>query len=135
MFEGSIVPTKAIATSGVMAIPPNSPIRRGLKVMAKSEQVNTYLDASPEDFSETVQGLLRQERAAYEVLKAAKAAVLVAIRAECPVGEGLEIKYTAYTRWGQWQIVVGETAQPKAAKPRATLADYLAERGSQGRAS
>lgn len=106
--------------------------------MAKAQRVETnneYLDAKPEDFSATVQAALGEERAAYEVLKAAKAKVLAAVRGEMPVAEGREVKHTAYTRWGQWQVVVGDKVVPKAASngARQSLADYLAQQAEAGR--
>ena len=105
--------------------------------MAKvaSETNNKWLDVKPTDFSERVQSLLAQERAAYEVLKAAKAAVLAQVKAETPMPAGMEIKGTVYTRWGQWQIVVGEIAAPKpVSQQRGTLADFIAAQSAAGRA-
>ncbi len=102
---------------------------------AKVETNNEYLDASVEDFSANVARLIEDERAAYEILKAAKAKVVEAVRAEMPVAEGREVKTTAYTRWGQWQIVLGDKVVAKAASgARRSLADYLAAQGSNGHA-
>lgn len=100
----------------------------------KIETNNEYLDARPEDFSVEVQSLLREERAAYDVLKAAKAKVLEAIREEMTTPAGREIKRTAYTQWGQWQIVVGDKVAAKAkAGARQSLAEYMAAQGASGR--
>lgn len=106
--------------------------------MAKAQRVETnneYLDAKAEDFSATVQAALGEERAAYEVLQAAKAKVLQAVVAEMPMPAGREVKRTAYTRWGQWQVVVGDKVAPKAASngTRQSLADYLAQQAEAGR--
>ena len=101
---------------------------------AKVDTSNEYLDARAEDFSSLVQQLLADERAAYEILKAAKAAVLEAVKAEMFVPEGREVKRTAYTGWGQWQIVVGDKVAPQAKEGgRKTLAEYMAEQASAGR--
>lgn len=103
--------------------------------MAKAQETNNqYLDAAPTDFSERVQALLATEREAYEILKEAKKAVLCAVKAEMQVPAGREVKHTAYTRWGQWQIVVGDKVAPVAkAGARQSLADYLAEQAAGGR--
>lgn len=103
--------------------------------MAKvaNETNSKWLDVKPGDFSERVQSLLAQERAAYDVLKACKAAVLAQVKVETPMPAGTEIKATMYTRWGQWQIVVGDIVAPKAASTvRGTLADFIAAQSAQG---
>jgi hypothetical protein len=93
-----------------------------------------YLNAKGEDFSADVQTLLKIERDCYEQLKQAKAMVLDQVKAELDVGNGREIKATAYTRWGQWQIVIGDKVQPKpAAQQRETLAQYRARMAGEGR--
>ncbi|MBZ5616214.1 MAG: hypothetical protein LAO23_19575 [Acidobacteriia bacterium] len=100
----------------------------------KVETNNEYLDASAADFSEAVQELLRQERAAYDVLKACKDKVLIAVRAEMPMPQGREVKRTAYTAWGQWQVIVGDVVAPKVQSTgRQSLADYLAGQAASGR--
>ena len=102
---------------------------------AKQETNNEYLDAAPDQFSDAVQAALADERQIYDLLKAQKAKVLGLIRAEMPMPEGREVKFTAYTRWGQWQIVVGDKVAPKAqASGRASLADWLAQQASAGQA-
>ena len=59
------------------------------------------------------------------MLKQRKADVLAAIKAEMLVPAGREVKRTAYTAWGQWQIVVGDVVAPKAtATKRLTLAQW-----------
>lgn len=107
--------------------------------MAKAQKIETnneYLDAQPGDFSEAIQSALAEERTIYDMLKAQKAKVLALVQAEMPVADGREVKHTAYTRWGQWQIVIGDKAQPKAqAGARQTLAQYLAAQGSNGHAA
>lgn len=104
--------------------------------MAKAQKIETnneYLDASPQDFSAAIQSALAEERTIYDMLKAQKAKVLALVQAEMPVAEGREVKHTAYTRWGQWQIVIGDKSQPKqAAGARQTLAQYLAAQGASG---
>lgn len=101
---------------------------------AKVETNNEYLDARAEDFSVNVQELLKRERAAYDALKAIKDMVLAAVRDELPMPTGREVKRTAYTAWGQWQIIVGDKveAKPKASG-RASLADFLAAQQASGR--
>ena len=101
---------------------------------AKVDTNNEYLDAKPEDFSATVQALLADERKAYDELKARKALVLAAVIAEMPVAAGREVKRTAYTAWGQWQIIVGDKVAPKAASntQRMSLAEYRAAQEAQG---
>lgn len=114
--------------------------------MAKAEDTrNTeYLDASPEDFSEKVQALLKEEREIYEMLKAQKARVLEAVRAELPamleamgktMPTGREVSGTAFTRWGQWQIVMKDKAQAKTAPPRKSLTAFMADMAANGRRS
>ena len=104
--------------------------------MAKAQAKDTnneYLDASPDDFSEAVQSALAEEREIYSLLKAQKAKVLAMVQAEMRVADGREVKHTAYTRWGQWQIVVGDKVEVKApSTTRKTLADYLAAQGAGG---
>ena len=101
---------------------------------AKIDTNNEYLDARAEDFSERVQEALKQERAAYDMLKQAKAVVLAAVIAEMPMPEDREVKRTAYTAWGQWQIVVGDKVVAKAKEgARKTLAEYMAEQAQSGR--
>lgn len=96
---------------------------------AKIETNNQYLDSNPQDFSQEVQDALAEERLAYEVLKEARAKVKALVVAELDMPDGLEVKYTTFTRWGQWQVVVGDIVAPKStAKPRQSLADYLATR-------
>ena len=70
------------------------------------------------------------------MLKAHKAKVLAAVRAEVPTVEiGREIKSTTYTRWGQWQLVIGDKTTAKVSgNGRATLAEYLAQQQASGRA-
>lgn len=102
---------------------------------AKVETNNQYLDASPEDFSETVRALLADEREAYELLKACKAKVVAAVKAEMATPAGTEVKGTCFTRWGQWQVIVGDCVAPKAAGTRKTLADFLAAQSAGGRAT
>ena len=101
---------------------------------AKVETNNEYLDASPDDFSDVVQALLREERANYEAGKAIKARILAAVQAEIPMMPGREVKRTAYTAWGQWQIIVGDKVEAKAkSRRRASLADFLAAQQASGR--
>lgn len=99
---------------------------------------NTYANISPTDYSERVQALHREEREIYEMLKAHKAKLLAAVREETPpefVGLGREIKNTTYTRWGQWQLVIGDKAVVKSGNgSRPTLADFLAQQQASGRA-
>lgn len=93
-----------------------------------------YLDSNANDFSNAVRELLVLEREAYDVLKQRKANVLAAVKAEMQVAPGREIKKTAYTAWGQWQIVVGDKIKPvdKSATKRKTLAEYQAELAGLG---
>ena len=100
---------------------------------AKVDTNNEYLDANASDFSDNVQALLADERKAYDELKARKALVLAAVIAELPVVAGREVKRTAYTAWGQWQIIIGDKVAPKVvAGPRKTLAQYQAEQDAAG---
>jgi hypothetical protein len=97
---------------------------------------NEYVNISPEDFSETVQELVAVERQMYQAMKAHKAKVLAAVQAEVA---GLpmtrEIKSTTYTRWGQWQLVIGDRAIAKPqANGRQSLAEFLATQAQSGRA-
>lgn len=97
---------------------------------------NEYVNISPEDFSETVQELVAIERQMYQAMKAHKAKVLAAVREEV---QGLpltrEIKQTTYTRWGQWQLVIGDRVAPKAtSNGRQSLAEFLASQQASGRA-
>lgn len=101
---------------------------------AKVDTNNEYLNTSPEDFSEIVQAALKEERAIYDMLKEAKAKVLAAVKAELPMPNGREVKRTAYTAWGQWQVIVGDTIAPKSAPgQRRSLADFIAEQQAAGR--
>lgn len=102
---------------------------------AKVETNNMYLDADPTEYSATVQALLADERAAYEVLKECKAKVLAAVRAETSVEGWREVKGTCYTRWGQWQVIIGDKVAPKATSQRKTLADYMAAQAASGRSA
>jgi hypothetical protein len=96
---------------------------------------NEYVNISVEDFSETVQALAAIDREMYKAHKAHKAKLLAAIQAEVPMPLGKEIKYTAYTRWGQWQMVVGDKAVTKSpSSNRPSLADFLAQQQAAGRA-
>lgn len=102
----------------------------------KAETNNEYLDANPAEFTSAVQSALTEERAIYDMLKAQKAKVLALVQAEMPVAEGREVKRTAYTAWGQWQIVIGDKTVAKVANgPRKTLADYLAQQAGGGHAA
>lgn len=102
---------------------------------AKVETNNEYLDASADQFSDTVQTLLKEEREIYDMLKAQKAKVLVAVKAELPMPAGREVKRAAYTAWGQWQIIIGDVVQAKATggTARQSLAEYIATQASAGR--
>jgi hypothetical protein len=101
---------------------------------AKIDTNNEYLDANAKDFSNVVRELLVLEREAYDVLKQRKANVLAAVKAEMQVAAGREIKRTAYTAWGQWQIIVGDCIAAKTATStkRKTLAEYQAEQAMLG---
>ena len=102
---------------------------------AKVETNNEYLDASPDMFSDVVQALLKREREAYDALKAIKSEVLDAVKAELNMPQGREVKRTAYTAWGQWQIIVGDVveAKAKASGSRQSLGDYIAAQQAAGR--
>lgn len=92
-----------------------------------------WLDVGADDFSAEVQALLEHEREIYNLLKAAKAETLAAIRQEVPLPQGKEIVSMAYTRWGQLQIVVDDKAAPKAPSAvRASLADFIAAQAASG---
>ncbi len=93
-----------------------------------------YLDANANDFSNAVRELLAKERAAYDVLKGIKADVVAAVKVEMQVAAGREIKRTAYTRWGQWQLIIGDIvkAVAKDSTKRKTLAEYQAEMAAMG---
>jgi hypothetical protein len=101
---------------------------------SKVDTNNEYLDAAPEMFSAAIQAMVEEERQIYELLKAQKAKLLAAIQAEMPVAAGREVKRTAYTAWGQWQIVVGDKIAPKANSAKRSLAEYLASQGANGHA-
>ena len=102
---------------------------------AKVDTNNEYLNATPEMFSITVQALLKEEREIYDLLKAQKAKVLAAVKAELPnMPQGREVKRTAYTAWGQWQIIIGDVVTPaKGSSARQSLADYIAAQQAEGR--
>ena len=103
--------------------------------MARQEQNLEYLNASPSDFSDKVQALLKAERAAYDLLKQAKAEVLAQIKTEMgEMKKGKEVKYTMYTRWGQWQLAIGDVAPVKApaTNGRKSLAEFMAEAKAHG---
>lgn len=94
---------------------------------------NQYVNISAEDFSEAVQEMVKIERQMYEAMKAHKAKLVAAIREEVPtLPLGREIKSTTYTRWGQWQLVIGDKAVVKAAGNRQTLAEFLAQQQASG---
>lgn len=96
--------------------------------MAKEKVERTYLDVDAQGFNAETQELIASQRQTYLADKAAKAAVVAAIAAVTPVKDGEAITGYAYTRWGQMQLIISPKAAPKAtAKPRRTLADYLAE--------
>jgi hypothetical protein len=103
------------------------------KAMARPESNVEYLNASADDFSAKVVELLKTEREIYDMLKQAKAEVLAQVRAEMSCEAGREVKGTTYTRWGQWQIVIGDKATPKAQPTqRKSLADYRREQEASG---
>ena len=100
---------------------------------AKIETNNQYLDAAPDMFSGVVQALLKDEREIYDMLKAKKAEVLAAVKAELPMPAGREVKRTAYTAWGQWQIIIGDVvAKTAPSGARKSLADYIADQQAAG---
>ncbi len=100
---------------------------------AKVDLSLEYLDANANDFSNAVRELLAKERAAYDVLKGIKAEVVAAVKVEMQVAAGREIKRTAYTRWGQWQLIIGDMVKAKeASTKRKTLAEYQAEMAALG---
>lgn len=106
------------------------------KGQVRPERNAEYVNVSAEEFSEAVQTLLSEEREIYQLLKAQKAKVLTAVRAEMPVHEGREITAMGYTRWGQLQMTVQDKVVEAAAPKRnKTLAEYLAERAAAGVAS
>jgi hypothetical protein len=95
---------------------------------------NEYVNISPEDFSVEVQALVETERKMYQAMKAHKLLVLAAVREEV-AGLPLtrEIKQTTYTRWGQWQLVIGDRVAPKAtSNGRQSLAEFLANQQASG---
>ena len=97
---------------------------------------NEYLNATPEMFSITVQALLKEEREIYDLLKAQKAKVLAAVKAELPnMPQGREVKRTAYTAWGQWQIIIGDVVNTpaKGSSARQSLDDFIAAQQVEGR--
>ena len=102
---------------------------------AKQELHLEYIDASPVDFSQSLQDAVAKEREIYQALKAQKAIVIALLKAEVVTRPQREVKYTAYTQWGQWQIVVGDIVAPKA-KPanRQNYADWQAQQMDEGRA-
>lgn len=102
--------------------------------MAKDKSTTRqWIDVSADDFSPTVQAMLQEERAIYDMLKAQKAKTVAAVRAEVPTPAGREIVSMAYTRWGQLQIVVDDRATPKAPSTvRASLADFIAAQAQSG---
>jgi hypothetical protein len=100
----------------------------------KIDTNNEYIDANANDFSNAVRELLVLEREAYEVLKQRKANVLAAVKLEMTVPAGREVKRTAYTAWGQWQIIVGDVikAKTKDSVKRLSLAEWQAQNDTLG---
>lgn len=100
------------------------------------ESKRVYLDVNAEDFSTTVQELIKAQRDTYMADKAARKALVEAMRREVPVQAGQEIAGVHYTRWGQMQMSIGDKVAPKsAAKARPTLADWLAQQAALGQSS
>lgn len=94
-----------------------------------------YLDVDVTKLSERALAALAAQRKTYDADKAAKQALLAVMREEYPVGGGMDIAYTAYTRWGQFQAVLAPKAAAKpASKSRETLEQYQARMAANGQA-
>lgn len=101
--------------------------------MAKPDDTREYVNVTAADFSPTIQQLLVREREIYDMLKACKARVVAAIREEVPAPAGREIVATSYTRWGQLQLTIADTAKPKPiANSRLSLAEWKAQQEASG---
>lgn len=98
--------------------------------MANVKQTVTFIDHDQETLSAEVQAMLKQDRALYDQQKQLRKAIAAAINEEVMVAEGETVSGIAFTRWGQFQLVIKPTEKPAStAKPRKTLAQYQAERG------
>ena len=99
--------------------------------MSKSTD-RSWIDVQATDFSDKVQALLRQERKMYDELKAHKALILSAIKAEVDL-QTKTIVGVGYTRWGQLQLTVADSIVD-APKPNArpTLAQFMAMQRATG---
>jgi hypothetical protein len=99
------------------------------KAMRKAETNKEYLDANAEDFSPELQHLLAQQREIYTAFKQKKAEIVARLREEMVCAPGREPVGTAFTRWGQWVVVIGDKPAPKVAgaKRHKTYAEYRAQ--------
>lgn len=99
--------------------------------MAKTTKTDTreYVNCAPGDFPQHIQDLITAERKVYDKLKEARKATAAAINAVISLPAGRHVAATAFTRWGQMQLIVDDvpSAKPKAEKSgRMSLSDYLA---------
>jgi len=103
---------------------------------AKSNGDKVYLDVVVANLSERARAALAAQRVTYDADKAAKAALLAIMREEYPVGSAMEIAYTAYTRWGQFQAVLQPKTNTtaKTTAKRETLEQYQARMAANGQA-
>lgn len=93
-----------------------------------------YLDVNVEDFSEELQALALDNRAAYERQRTITRAMVAQLNQEVTLPPGREIVGIVWTRWGQMQAIEADKPLPKAqAKQRGNLADYRAAQEAEGR--
>jgi len=88
-------------------------------------------DVSPDTFTTETAALYDTYKAAYRIAKAAREAFETSARDEITVEHGVDGDCVAFNyRFGKLSIGIGEARVPRngAAKPKQSLADWLAER-------
>lgn len=100
----------------------------------KSE-TKQFLDCSAEDFSPEIQALLQEDRELYDMQKALRKKIVQKMNEQNRLSNGKVIVGMGFTRWGQLQVHIDNSAQPKVSKSsnRPSLADFLNEQDSSGR--